>query len=50
MRNITLHRSSTHKFILLNESEPGDEGGIRSNQYLIMEGGAAVLLDPEDSG
>ncbi len=50
MRNITLHHSSTHKFILLNESEPGDEGGIRSNQYLVMEGDSAVLLDPGGFG
>jgi len=35
MRNIKLFESVDHRFILLNESEPGEEDGIRSNQYLI---------------
>ena len=34
MRNVTLFESETHRFILLNESEPGEEDGVRSNQYL----------------
>lgn len=35
MRNITLFDHADHQFILLNESDPGEENGIRSNQYLI---------------
>lgn len=50
MRNIKLFDSETHKFILLNESEPGEEDGIRSNQYLIVHEDAGVLLDPGGFG
>ncbi|MFA7350345.1 MAG: MBL fold metallo-hydrolase [Methylotenera sp.] len=50
MRNIKLFDSETHKFILLNESEPGEEDGIRSNQYLIVHEGSGVLLDPGGFG
>ena len=50
MRNIQLFESETHKFILLNESEPGEEDGVRSNQYLIVHEGAGVLLDPGGFG
>lgn len=50
MRNIKLFETETHKFILLNESEPGEEDGVRSNQYLIVHDGAGVLLDPGGFG
>ncbi|MDA8415496.1 MAG: MBL fold metallo-hydrolase [Betaproteobacteria bacterium] len=50
MRNITLYRSGSHKFVLLNESEPGDEDGVRSNQFLVMHDHDAVLLDPGGFG
>lgn len=50
MRNIKLFETDTHKFILLNESEPGEEDGVRSNQYLVMHEGAGVLLDPGGFG
>ncbi len=50
MRNIKLFESETHRFILLNESEPGEEEGIRSNQYLVMHGESGVLLDPGGFG
>jgi flavorubredoxin len=50
MRNIKLFESEAHRFVLLNESEPGEEEGIRSNQYLIMHGDAGVLLDPGGFG
>lgn len=50
MRNIKLFDNGDHKFILLNESEPGEEDGIRSNQYLVMHDGAGVLLDPGGFG
>jgi flavorubredoxin len=46
MRDITLFANNEHKFILLNESDPGEEEGIRSNQYLIAHGRNGVLLDP----
>lgn len=50
MRNIKLFESDTHRFILLNESEPGEEDGVRSNQYLIPHHDAGVLLDPGGFG
>lgn len=50
MRNVTLFEGNRHRFILLNESEPGEEGGIRSNQYLILHGDSGVLLDPGGFG
>ncbi|MEW6563527.1 MAG: MBL fold metallo-hydrolase [Pseudomonadota bacterium] len=50
MRNITLYESDQHRFILLNESEPGEEDGVRSNQYLVMRGEEGVLLDPGGFG
>jgi flavorubredoxin len=50
MRNLVLFNSPEHQFILLNESEPGEEEGIRSNQYLITHQGIGVLLDPGGFG
>ncbi len=50
MRNIPLYDDGTHKFILLNESEPGEEDGIRSNQYLCVHGEQGVLMDPGGFG
>lgn len=50
MRNIVLFGGNNHKFILLNESEPGEEDGVRSNQYLICHEDAGVLLDPGGFG
>lgn len=50
MRNIKLFESETHKFVLLNESEPGEEDGVRSNQYLVVHEGHGVLLDPGGFG
>jgi flavorubredoxin len=50
MRNIKLFESADHRFILLNESEPGEEDGVRSNQYLITHLNDGVLLDPGGFG
>lgn len=50
MRNLILFGSSNHKFLLLNESEPGEEEGVRSNQYLVIHNGEGVLLDPGGFG
>lgn len=50
MHNIPIYRSEKHQFILLNESNPGQEDGIRSNQYLIVHGDAGALLDPGGFG
>lgn len=50
MRNIVVFETENHKFILLNESEPGEEDGIRSNQYLVLHGDDGVLLDPGGFG
>ncbi|QFY42550.1 MBL fold metallo-hydrolase [Candidatus Methylospira mobilis] len=50
MRNIQVYDKPGHRFVLLNESEPGEEDGIRSNQFLIMHGDAGVLQDPDGFG
>lgn len=48
--NATLFNSESHRYILLNESEPGEEDGIPSNQYLIVHNGKGTLLDPGGFG
>lgn len=50
MRNVKLFEADGHMFVLLNESEQGEEGGVRSNQYLIQHQGTGVLLDPGGFG
>lgn len=50
MRNIVLHGTEDHKFVLLNESEPGEEDGVRSNQYLVVHRDNGVMLDPGGFG
>lgn len=50
MHNIPLFDNGHHKFVLLNESEPGKEDGIRSNQYLCVHGDSGVLMDPGGFG
>jgi flavorubredoxin len=50
MRNVVLFKSENHKFVLLNESEPGEEDGVRSNQFLVLHDDAGVLLDPGGFG
>jgi flavorubredoxin len=50
MRNIVLFGDENHKFVLLNESDPGEEDGVRSNQYLIQHQDDGVLLDPGGFG
>lgn len=50
MKNIPIFRSEQHQFILLNESLPGEEDGIPSNQYLIVHQDNGVLLDPGGFG
>jgi flavorubredoxin len=50
MRNVPIYQSEDHSFILLNESQPGEEDGIRSNQYLVRHGESGVLLDPGGFG
>lgn len=50
MNNVVLFESDTHQFILLNESDPGEENGIRSNQYLIKHHDVGAILDPGGFG
>lgn len=50
MRNIKLYDERKHKFVLLNESEPGEEDGVRSNQYLIVHEDTGFMLDPGGFG
>jgi len=49
-KNIALYSGEEHRFILLNESEPGEEDGIPSNQFLILHKGKGTLLDPGGFG
>jgi len=49
-KNVALYNGEEHRFILLNESEPGEEDGIPSNQFLILHKGKGVLLDPGGFG
>ncbi len=44
--NITLYDDGTHKFILLAWEEKEEEGIVQTNQYIILDGNEAVLLDP----
>jgi len=50
MRNVVLYGTDDHKFVLLNESEPGEEDGVRSNQYLVVHNDIGVMLDPGGFG
>jgi len=50
MRNILIYEGEDHRFVLLNESRPGEERGVRSNQYLVQHGSSGVLLDPGGFG
>jgi flavorubredoxin len=50
MRNVTLFENEHHRFVLLNESEPGEEHGVPSNQYLLVHEDAGVLFDPGGFG
>jgi len=50
MRNLTLYQSDNHRFVLLNETDPGEEEGVRSNQYLVVHDGQGALLDPGGFG
>lgn len=50
MRNIQLFNEGEHRFVLLNESEPGEEDGVRSNQYLVIHENNGVLFDPGGFG
>lgn len=45
-----LYSTNDHLFVLLNISEPGEENGIPSNQYLIVNKGKGILLDPGGFG
>jgi flavorubredoxin len=45
-----LYSNNDHLLVLLNISEPGEENGIPSNQYLILNKGKGILLDPGGFG
>ena len=49
-KNVALYTAENHRFILLNESEPGEEDGIPSNQFLILHNGKGALMDPGGFG
>jgi len=41
-----LYRDDDHQFIWLGAGNPDREMGIASNQYLIVDGDEATILDP----
>jgi flavorubredoxin len=41
-----LYEDAEHRFVWLGAGDPAVEHGIASNQYLIVDGGEAMLLDP----
>ncbi len=41
-----LYQDDDHQFIWLGAGDPESEMGISSNQYLIVDGGEATILDP----
>jgi len=41
-----LWRDSQHQFIWLGSGDPAQEDGIPSNQYMIVDGDEAYILDP----
>jgi len=45
-----LFENSEHKFILLGFSESANEYGVPTNQYLIVNNGKGILLDPGGFG
>ncbi|MHB1562837.1 MAG: oxygen-binding di-iron domain-containing protein [Leptospirillum sp.] len=46
----TLYESANHKFLWLGKDESGLEEGVQSNQYLIIDGGKGLLIDPGGFG
>jgi len=44
--NLTLYDDGQHKFIFLAWEEQEEEGIVQTNQYLIVDGNEAMLLDP----
>jgi len=45
-----LFENQEHKFILLGFSESANEDGVPTNQYLIVNNGKGILLDPGGFG
>lgn len=46
----TLYADSGHAFLWLGKDESGREEGVQSNQYLIVDGGQGLLIDPGGFG
>ncbi len=45
-KTVALYEDETHKFYLLGSSENEDEGIVQVNQYVVVDGEEAALLDP----
>ncbi len=45
-----LHQSPNHQFLWLGKDETGLEEGVQSNQYLIIDQGKGLLIDPGGFG
>jgi len=44
--SVTLYDDGQHKFIFLAWEEREEESIVQTNQYLIIDGNEAMLLDP----
>lgn len=45
-----LHEEKDHTFFWLGKDESGLEEGVQANQYLIVDGGQGLLIDPGGFG
>ncbi|HBT03333.1 MAG TPA: MBL fold metallo-hydrolase, partial [Thermodesulfobacterium commune] len=46
IKGLILYEDSDHKFIWLGWEEEEEEGLVQTNQYLIINKGKGILLDP----
>ncbi|KUK14514.1 MAG: MBL fold metallo-hydrolase [Synergistetes bacterium] len=44
--NVSLYEDPNHKFLFLAWEEKEEEGIVQTNQYMIIDGNEAILLDP----
>lgn len=45
-----LHESDGHRFFWLGKDESGEDEGVQANQYLIVDSGQGLLIDPGGFG
>lgn len=50
MSTESLHENAGHAFLWLGKDESGEEEGVQANQYLIIDQGQGLLIDPGGFG